>query len=236
MQETGVISDYVELLASELSFDRSLSRCVRQEVEDHLWEAVAANPTDNPLEAERHAIANFGDPHVLAAQFAVVSLAKQTRRVGVAVILVVAAVFIAMKARVAWYAATQWAMSDDLRAVGAIVGVIDSCAFWLSVLVGIGGWIYIGSRPIPAAFYPAYRKQLRCCFLLCAAATGALIVSVISDGVLTALRLLGTGLSAEFLVPILSMAIEIVCAGVLVFHIRRMIQRTASAAAALLKM
>jgi hypothetical protein len=235
MQETGVISDYVELLAGKLSFDRSLSRCVRQEVEGHLWEAVAANRTDSPLEAERRAIANFGDPHVIAVQFAIVSLAKQTRSIGVAVILVVAGVFIAMKARVAWYAATQWAMSDDMRAVGAIVALIDSCAFWLSVIVGIGGWVYISSRHTPAALYSAYRKQLRCFFLLSAAATGALIVSVISDGVLTALRLFGTGLSAEFLVPIFSMAIEIACAGVLVFHIRRMIQRTASAAA-LLKM
>jgi hypothetical protein len=32
-----MIQDYLELLARELDFDRSLSRCVRQEVEDHLW-------------------------------------------------------------------------------------------------------------------------------------------------------------------------------------------------------
>jgi uncharacterized membrane protein YidH (DUF202 family) len=47
----------------------------------------------------------------IAAHFAAVSLAKQTRRVGIAVVLVVAGVFIVMKARVAWYAVTQWAMS-----------------------------------------------------------------------------------------------------------------------------
>jgi hypothetical protein len=126
-----VISDYLESLAGALSFDRALSRCVRQEVEDHLWEAVAADPSDDRLEAQRRAIANFGDPHVIAAQFAVISLAKQTRRVGGAIILVVAGVFIAMKARVAWYAATQWAISDDMRAASAIVGLIDSYSFWL---------------------------------------------------------------------------------------------------------
>ena len=38
-----MIENYLELLARELDFDRSLSRCVRQEVEDHLWEAVAAD-------------------------------------------------------------------------------------------------------------------------------------------------------------------------------------------------
>jgi hypothetical protein len=46
---------------------------------------------------ERRAIANFGDPHVIAAQFGAVSLPKQTMRVGVAVVLVVAGVFIVMK-------------------------------------------------------------------------------------------------------------------------------------------
>jgi hypothetical protein len=59
-----MISAYLESLAGALSFDRSLSRCVRQEVEDHLWEAVAADPISDRLEAERRAIANFGDPHV----------------------------------------------------------------------------------------------------------------------------------------------------------------------------
>jgi hypothetical protein len=233
MQESGVISDYLELLARQLDFDRSLSRSVRQEVEDHLWEAVAADPAGNMLEAQQRAIVNFGDAHVIAAQFALVSLAKQSRRAGIAAILVVGGVFIAMKARVAWYAETQWAISDDMRAVSGIVGLIDRYAFWLSVIVGLGGWAYIRSRRIPPAFDPAYRKQLRRFFLLCTATTVALVVSVISDGVLTALQLLGTQLSVEFLLPILSMAIEIACAGILVFHIRGITLRTAYTAALL---
>ena len=106
-----MISDYLDSLVGALSFDRSLSGRVRQEVEDHLREAVAADPMGDEIEAQRRAIANFGDPHVIAGQFAVVSLAQQTRRVGVAIILVVAGVFIAMKARVAWYAMMQCAIS-----------------------------------------------------------------------------------------------------------------------------
>ena len=162
-----------------------------------------------------------------------VSLAKQTRRVGAAIILVIAGVFIAMKARVAWYAVTQCAISDDIQAVCGIVGSIDRYAFWLSVIIGIGGWLYISGRRIPAAFYTAYRKQLRRFLFLCTAATGALIVSVISDGLLTALRLPGTQLSAEFLLPGFSMAIEVACAGVLVFQIRSITQRAMSTAALL---
>ena len=229
-----MISDYLESLVDALSFDRSLSGRVRQEVEDHLREAVAADPRGGRPEAERRAIANFGDPHVIASQFAVVSLAKQTRRVGAAIILVIAGVFIAMKARVAWYAVMQCAISDDIRVASGIVGLIDRYSFWLSVIIGIGGWAYISGRRIPAAFYTAYRKQLRCFFLLCIAATGALAVSVISDGVLTALRLPDAELSAEFLIPVFSMAIEVASAGVLVFQIRSITQR-ATFTAALLK-
>jgi hypothetical protein len=229
-----VISDYLESLAAALSFDRSLSRRVRPEIEDHLREAVAADPKGDGPEAERRAIANFGDPHAIAAQFAVVSLAQQTRRVGVAIILVIAGVFIAMKARVAWYAVMQCALSDDIRAVSGVVGLIDRYSFWVSVIIGIGGWAYISGRRIPAAFYMGYRKQLGRFFLLCTAATGALVISVISDGLLTALRLPETELSAEFLIPIFSMAIEVACTGVLVFQIRSITKR-ATYTAALLK-
>jgi hypothetical protein len=45
---------------------------------------------------------------------------------------------------------------------------------------------------------------------------------VICDGLLTALRLSGWEFSADFLVPLFSMALEIAFAGILVFHIRRL--------------
>jgi hypothetical protein len=229
MQEPGVISEYVELLVDKLSFDRSLSRYVRQEVEDHLWEAVAADDLGNTPEAQRRAVANFGDFDVIAAQFAAVSLARQTRKVVVAVVLVIAGIFVAMKARIAWYSTTQWVLADDIKAISGIVGVIDRYAFWLSVIVGIAGCAYIGRCGTPVV-HPSYRRQIHRFFLLCAAATCALAVSVISDGVLTALRLSGAGWSVAFVVPIVSMAIEIACAGVLVFHIRGIMRRMASAA------
>ena len=233
MQESSLISRYAELLARELSFDRSLAQRVRQEVEDHLREAVAAAPNDGVLDAERQAIAKFGNPHVMAAQFALLSLAKQTARAGAGVILTIAGVFLAMKARVGWYAVTQWTMCDDLRAISETIVSIDHYAFWFSVFAGIAAWVYIRSRPTAAAFYPVYPKHLRRSFLLCAAATAALIASVISDGALTALQLSGARLSADFLVPIVSMAIEIACAGVLIFWIRSMMLRAAAMVALL---
>lgn len=228
-----MIQDYLDRLSRELDFDRSLARGVRQEVEDHLWEAVAADPAGNLPEAQRRAVANFGDARAIAAQFAVVSLARRSRQAGVAAVLVIAGIFIAMKARIAWYAAAQWAISDDLRAIGRLVGMIDRYAFWLAIVVGLGGWIYIRSREIPAALHPAYRRQLHRFVLLCGTAAAALVVSVVSDAVLTALNLHGTGLSAESVVPIFSMAIEIACVGMLLFHIRGVTQRAASTAALL---
>jgi hypothetical protein len=228
-----MIPDYLERLACELSFDRSLARNVRQEVEDHLWEAVAADTTGNTFAAEQRAIANFGDARAIAAQFAVISLARHSRRAGAAAVLVIASVFIAMKARIAWNAAAQLAIGEDMRAVSGLVILIDRYAFWLSVIIGLGGWAYIVSRRIPAGFYPVYRRQLRRFFVLCCVAAAALVVSVISDGVLTALLLRGTELSAGSLVPVFSMAIEIACVGILVFHIRGITRRTASTAALL---
>jgi hypothetical protein len=225
-----VIPDYLESLGRALSFDRSLSRCVRQEVEDHLREAVAADPIDDGMGAERRAIANFGDPQIIAAQFALISLAKQSRKVGAAVVLAVAGVFVLMKARLAWYAAAQWALCDDMRAVSAVVGLIDGYSFCLSLVIAIGGWAYVSNHRLPVAFYPAYRKRLGRFLLLCTAATGALVVSVISDGVLTALRLFGTEPSADFVVPILSMAVEIACAGILVSQVRAITRRRTSTA------
>ena len=139
MQESGMIAAYAELLAGKLDFNPTLSRRVRQEVQDHLWEAAAAGPSGNGREAVQRAIANFGDPHVIAAQFATAWLARQTWKVGVTVILVISSVFVAMKARVTWYAAAQWGLSDDVKAVAKSVGLIDACAFWLSVIVGSRG-------------------------------------------------------------------------------------------------
>jgi hypothetical protein len=233
MQESGLIAAYAELLAGKLDFSPSLSRRVRQEVQDHLWEAAAAGPTGNECEAVQRAIANFGDPHVIAAQFATAWLARQRWKVGVTVILVISAVFVAMKARVTWYAAAQWGLSDEVRAVAKSVGLIDACAFWLSVVVGIVACTLVVRRVPSAALSSAHCTRLRHLLLLSAVSAAALSVSVIGDGVLTALRLVGREFSAEFLIPISSMVIEIVCAGILIFSVRSIVVRMAHTTALL---
>src|SRR4051794_16888904 len=172
--EARLISDYLSQLAGALSFDRAVSRCVVQEVEDHLRQAAAANQTHDRSEAERRAIADFGDADVLAAQFAVVALARRTRKVGVVLVLAIAAVLAAMKARTAWYAVLRWTINEEARDFGAIVISIDRFAFWLAVVMGAGALLYIVHHRRRAALHPGCRAQLRGAFLLSGCAAVAL--------------------------------------------------------------
>jgi hypothetical protein len=210
-QENGAISAYADALAGWLSFDRALQRSVREEVENHLWEAAAADPAGDPREAQRRAIARFGDPRRIAAQFAAVALAGQARKIGVTVLLVLAGVLLAMTTRVAWYDLTQWGLCESAVELGETLGLVDRAAFLLAAIGGVAGWAWSGGR-------------LR----LWAIASAGLVASVICDGLLTALRLSGWEFSVDFLVPLFSMALEIAFAGILVFHINRLARRSAA--------
>ena len=222
-----MIDAYVNSLLGALRHDRSLARRLRREVEDHLWEAVRADPSVESREAQRRAIAVFGNPGLIAAQFAAVSLQKQTRRTGAAVVLIVAGVYITMKARVAWYALMECAISNEIAAIAQLVGSIDRYSFWLSVVLGAGCWAYSGRGGFQVSLSRKHRNLCRRFIFLCSAAAIALVVSVISDAVLTLLRLPKVDLSLEFLIPTLSMLCEILGAGVLVGQIRSTAQRVA---------
>jgi hypothetical protein len=212
-----VIAEYAASLAGRLNFDRSLSRCVREEVEDHLWQVVAADPAGDSPEARRRAIEKFGDPGAIAAQFAADSLARHAGKTGVTVVLVIAGVLLAMATRLTWYDLTHWGLCENLVELNEKVGLVDRSAFWLAAAGGAAGWFY--------------RGQLQRFAVLCAIASGGVIACVICDGVLTALRLSGWEYSADFLVPLFSMAVEVVCAGVLAYYVRDLPRRIASTAA-----
>ena len=226
-----MIAAYLQTLTDALGFDRALAHRVRQEVLDHLCEAVAADPAPDRLAAERRAVVNFGDPHVIAAQFALVALTQRGRRMALAIVTAVAGVFLVMKARLAWYGIMQWPIGDDLRALSETVLTIDRYAFWLAVVIGVGACAYLGTSL--SAARAAHCRRFRGFVLLGGAATAALAVSVICDAVLTALRLPGMDLSARSVLPLLSMAVEIACAVFLAVQICRTARR-ATATAALL--
>jgi hypothetical protein len=83
------------------------------------------------------------------------------------------------------------------------------------------------------ALCAAHCSRLRHLLFLSAVSAAALSVSVISDGMLTALRLVGREFSADFLIPISSMVVEIVCAGSLIFGVRSIVVRMAHTTALL---
>jgi len=230
MRRCDPIADYLDALARALGFDPALARRVRLEAEDHLREAVAQEP--GCADAERRAIANFGDPRALARQYAAFSLLAQARRLGLGAVLALVGIFAAMKARIAWYEFTQWTLSDDLKAMNAIGVPLDRYTFLLALALAIIACGYIASRRAPAEFHGGYGRELKRCVILCAAAAGALLGVVGTETVLTGFRLSAAEWPAAA-IPALSITAEIACAGALVWQIRRALRRAACAASLL---
>ena len=75
--------------------DASLAHRVRQEVEDHLWEATAAN-SDASIEAQARAVRRFGEAREIARQYAALSLLRQARRSGAIIVLASGVLYIAI--------------------------------------------------------------------------------------------------------------------------------------------
>ena len=224
-----MIAEYLDALAAALSFDPALARRVREEAEGHLQQAVAADRSHDGRAAERRAIAAFGDPAAIAAQFAAISLARRIATLRVTLILVVAGVFVAMKGRVAWYAATGSSAGHDASPATRVFGAIDRYAFWSSVIIAVGAFAYLAVRPVAPVVDRALRRRVRRVLLLGWAATAPLALAVMSDGVLTAMRMIGAELSAASLIPIATLAVEIACIGILLLELAGTRQRRAPA-------
>lgn len=229
MPQPSPIADYTADLSRALAFDRVLARRVRDEVEDHLW-AATEESGDTSTEAQRRAIARFGDPHAIATQYAPGSLYRQTKRIGTLAVLVIAGTYVTMKGRLAWYEAMHWSMGDALRAATEIAMPLLRGAFMAAIALGLVGWLYALSRKTPARLAAGHHRQLRLAQLLCAAATAAVTVSVAADVVVTAVRLAEAPWSAQALVPLGLIIAEVVFAVVLAAQLRGTIQRTTLAA------
>jgi hypothetical protein len=216
-----VISEYLDTLEAALHFDSSLARRARKEFEDHLRQTVADDPSEDRGQAEQRAIANCGDPRVIATAFAVISLVRQTKRLGVAIVLVLAGMFLLMRGLVAWYAAIEWAISDDMKPLSATIGMATRYTFWTATLIGIVAWAYGSMHRSPQDYaYPKYCRHLHRFCTLSSIATAALLVCVLGAGALATIRLASTCPSIAFFIPVLSVALEVLAAGTLVMLIR----------------
>jgi hypothetical protein len=135
-----VISEYLDTLEAALRFDSSLARRVRKEFEDHLREAVAADPCEDRRQAEQRAIATCGDPRAIASELTIISLSRRTKRLAVVIVLVLAGVFLLMRGLIAWYAAIQWTIGDDMKPLAAPIGIVIRYTFWTATFIGAAAW------------------------------------------------------------------------------------------------
>jgi hypothetical protein len=225
MLRSSAVVDYLDLLGRELSYDPMLSRRVRLEVEDHLWEA-ASNEDGDAAETQRRAIEKFGDPREIARQYAALSIFSQIRRVAVIVVLSLAGIFLSMRGRGAWYSHMQWRFSDQTQFIGTVGMSVTRYAFMLALAIGLVGCVYIAGRRVPTRLHQAYCEQIRRSAAFCMLAGYALLASVAADVVLTTLHLLDAKYSAAALVPVLSAGAEIALLGLLFLNIRAAIRRT----------
>lgn len=232
MRRSGPVTDYLATLARELGFDRALSRRVRCEVEYHLWEA-ADGRGGRSVENQLQAILSFGEPRELARGYLTASLLTQIRCAGAVMIFAAAAIYLAMKARVAWYDWMRWEPNSDFTAVSAIALQIDHYATMLAIIAALIACAYIATRRAPARVNTSYRKQLDRCIVLCSASACALSVCVTTEVVLTGVRLSGMPWSAAAVIPVLSLVVEIAAIFGFVFSIHATIRRKALAASLL---
>jgi hypothetical protein len=221
-----VTAEYLDSLTEALSFDRSLARRVRSEFEDHLEEAIACDPCEDRIDAERRAIAKCGDPRAIAAELAVTSLARRSKKLAVGMVLALVSVLLAMKGHVAWYAAMQWGIPDDVQPVAITLGKVARCAFGVAMFLGVTSWIYGSWRRWPPIYsHRAYFKRLHRFCLLSGVATAALVVCIFSDAALATIRLEPISPSTAFFVPVGSIAFEVSCVIALIIFIRSLVRR-----------
>lgn len=226
MHQPAPVADYLDTLTRALSFDQSLAQRVRQEVEDHLCEAAGATG-DGSAEAQGRAIRNFGDASEIASQYAAVSLLRQVRRSGAIIVVASGALYLAMKSRIAWYGLMQWTLSENLRPLGRIMIAVDFSAYVLAFLLGAVGWAYISSRRVAPRFHAGCRAQLRRGLLFVAAATCPMLVSVIADSAVAIFRILQEQPPATvFLIPLLSIGVEVAFAAILVTALGKALRNT----------
>ena len=134
----------------------------------------------------------------------------------------------------AWYGLMQWALSDTLQPVGKVVLAVDRASYILAFVLGAIGWAYISSRRVSPRFHAGCRAQLKRGLLLAMAAACPMVVSVIADDVVTALRLLEERPPVSvFMVPLLSIGIEMAFAATLVTTIGKTLRNTMRASSRL---
>jgi hypothetical protein len=226
MPQPSPVADYLDELGRELAFDPALSRRVQQEVEDHLREAATAEPTEPTIDAEKRAIMSFGAPQKMAEQYRAAWLRMRMKRTGFLVLCAVLVAFGTMQSRVVWYGLTHWGTDANLKSVGTIIVPVDRYAFLVAIILGIIGSTIV-SLPSALSYGPPSRSQMHG-QLLIAAAAAATALAVTCEAILTSWRLLETHWTANSLLPIGSLIIEIGIVFTAIVYVRNTVRRTSA--------
>jgi hypothetical protein len=233
MPDAVVVAEYLDMLTRELAFDMRLSRRARKEIEDHLLEATAERHEADWLDAQRSAVARFGDPREIARQYAGSALFARTRRLGFIALAALIGMQISMRGRGAWYGLMQWHLSDYFRDTVAAWMPFLTIALRVALAIAIVGLVQIALRGAPAVFHAHYRRQVRRSALLYAAIAATLSLLAGMDIVLTSLRISETNLSASDVVPASLLAMEIALVSLLAIDTGAIMRRTAQASSLL---
>ncbi|MFO1086978.1 MAG: hypothetical protein U1E21_20680 [Reyranellaceae bacterium] len=128
----SAIDLYVAALRRELEFDPALAARLASEVEDHLRDAVDADPSGPSVEAERRAVDRFGLAREIAGQFAADAVDRQARRTWLTLLVTIVVTAVAMRLRIMWL--------DD-GAAPPFAPLIDRYGFVAALAVGAVGWV-----------------------------------------------------------------------------------------------
>jgi hypothetical protein len=207
------ITDFGSAVARELSFDPRLARRLRAEVEDHLHAAVADHVNPHGENRLAEVMCAFGDPKAFARQFLATALLSLARRASGVTALAVIGMFGAMEARAAWYGLVHWPVSDHVRAANAIGHPVDRFAFVLAAAFALSALAYVIARRAPARFHATFGWEIGLCIKLNAAVALALLSAMVTELVLTGVRLFEAELDARALVPFVSLMVEVAVAG-----------------------
>jgi uncharacterized membrane protein len=207
----ATIRAYLDALGHELRYDPALARRVRDEVEAHLRDAAE-------MRDEGEAVASFGAPRDVAAQFAAVSMATRIRAAAGTAIVVFMVSFAVMQLRLGWYAAMHWPPGSVVAAT--LMRVLFSVGV-LAALVGIGAVLATRAFDPSSTFA---RARLQRSFVLAAITTTYVIALLATDAAATAVRLTARPWSTASLVPLAALAMETLFASILVAELRTIVR------------
>ena len=229
MRPRESIADFGSAVARELSFDPRLARRLRAEVEDHLHEAVADRADPHGEKRLAEVMREFGDPQAFARQFLATALLSLARRTAAVTALAVIGMFGAMEARAAWYGWVNLPVSEHVRAANAIGHPVDRFAFVVAAAFALSALAYVIARRAPVRFYPTFGREIGFCIKLNAVVALALMSAMVTELVLTGVRLFEAELDARALVPFVSLVLEVAVAGGSMSYILIMMNRCSRA-------